>query len=72
MLVDEIDVLQAKAIEQGVRGLQLSGAGPLYDFLIKFERAKFPDELNVDGLYKNLHLVRPIVREFVDFIGAKN
>ena len=34
-------------------------------------RSKFPGELNVDGLRKNLHLVGPLATELADLIERK-
>jgi len=76
VLVDEIDVLQSKAIKQGARQLQLSSdrrVSPVHELLNEFEHAKaadkLPVELRVDRLRRNLYGVGLLAPELADLIN---
>ncbi len=76
VLVDEIDLLQSRAIEQGARQLQLSGhrrVSPLHELLNEFAHAKaadkLPVELRVDSIRRNLHIACMLAPELTDMIN---
>jgi len=76
VLVDEIDLLQSRAIGQSARQLQLSGdrrVSPVHELLDEFEHAraddKLPEELRVDRLRRHLHVVGTLAPELADLIN---